>query len=118
MELPRLLGPRVWSTPARGRSSFAERVTARAARRGRLVVLAVAVARQAGRAIAARRGLVRCVAATAGRVGSDAVESRERRLRVTALAARWRGWTVGPMRAMTGRAGERSAVRRLGLRRM
>src|SRR5262245_38810970 len=48
--------------------SPAERVAARAADRGGLVALAVAVTGQAGRAIAARCGFVRRVAGRAGRM--------------------------------------------------
>lgn len=99
-------------------ASLAERMTARAARRSRFVALAVAMTSDARRAIAARRGLVQRVASRARRVVRDAMEARQRLLHVAALAGRWPGVAVRAVRAMAGRAGERAAVRALGLCRM
>ncbi len=103
---------------SRAPASPAERVTARAGRRGRFVALAVAVTGEAGRAIAARRGLVRRVAGRARRVVRDAVEPRQRLLCVAAFAGRWPGDAAGPVWTVAGRAGQRAPVRGLGLGRM
>lgn len=83
--------------------------------RCRLVVLAIAMAREAGRAVALGPGFVRRVARRAGRVLRDRVEPWQLRDRVAARARRRRRRAVRTMRAMAGRTvGDGSAV--LGLR--
>ncbi len=78
----------------------------------------IAMARQAGRAIASRCRLVRRVTARARRVLRHAMEAGQLRPVVAALARRRRDLAARAMRAVTARAGERDPVLGLGVRRV
>lgn len=88
----------------RASKTVAERVTARALHRGRLVVLEALVARHTGRAIVSWLCLMRLMTASALRVAGNAMEAGTRRRCVAARARRRLRDSARSVRPVTARA--------------